>query len=372
MRRNGRIGLALIAALQLSGCVRLGFSTGGGNRDAADRGVLDGPFGLDIGGLRDSVSDSALFDLAADPCASKTTDGIHLNPGCDPQVVSQGLTSLSNDPIGLTDRWLLVSGTRWWIFDPAGAGGAGKFTDGGKDFAARLRQEKPDCSAMTTDGIALNPGCDPSVQSKGFTSVAAVTMWGKTFWVGLSGSRYWYYDPLVGAFVNGGKDLGGQLLQNDPKDCSKTSSDGTSLNPGCDADVKLKGFTAMTNSPPSSTISWAGFSGKKWWVFDPTTGSNGAFVDAGADTSQVLRLFPPSCAAQTPDGIALNPGCDPDVQQVGFTAAATVESDSTVYWLGVSGKKWWLFDRTVGAGGTFELGGKDISALLKASVPPLP
>jgi hypothetical protein len=79
----------------------------------------------------------------APDCTATTVDGILLNPGCDAEVMSHGITDGDMIELDGAPRGLLNRGTKWWLFKPGAAHDEGEFVDGGTDVAAFLRRLLP-------------------------------------------------------------------------------------------------------------------------------------------------------------------------------------------------------------------------------------
>jgi hypothetical protein len=146
----------------------------------------------------------------APDCTPKSPDGVHLNPGCDPTIQSDGPTSIDISFFGKTAIvWLITCGTKWWRFDVLANLGKGAFVESGQDFSTYLKARQPDCSAQTKDGLHLNPGCDPDVQAEGVSTISGLVLGQLPRLLITRGSKWWIRDRSspAGAFVDGGKDL---------------------------------------------------------------------------------------------------------------------------------------------------------------------
>jgi len=214
--------------------------------------------------------DFAVFLRKLSPnCSVKTTDGTHLNPGCDPYVQANGISSLASSSTEIT--WIITAGKKWWLYDSKGAGGAGAFTAGGNDVALTFRLISPDCTVFT-DGIHQNPGCDPDVKAKGVTSFQIESTATKTTWWVLAGKKWWNYDSLAnngkGAFNYASANIGAYLATAPPA-CSVILN-GVHQNPGCENSVKMNGFDT-TSQLPSGFLAT---SGKSWWFLNTTSCGN--------------------------------------------------------------------------------------------------
>lgn len=378
-----RFGVLLASMSMLSGCVRSGFgSASAGAGDAAH----DGPSFLDALGILDGAPDSPTGDLSGPVdlfgpvdskglnCTAKTPDGLFLNPGCDPDVLAGGFSVVANAPIGMTNRWGVFRGAKWWIYDPSVLGGQGAFVSGGKSLSTLLMNSPPNCTATTRDGLKLNPGCDPDVKANGFTSMVTFEFFGAVNWLVCHGKKWWVFDtkPDAGppAFVEGGTNLA-TFLTTQPPDCSYKTKDGTAMNPGCDSDVKANGFTTMGMMYDQGDAYWFAAAGKKWWLYAVNSDAGlDAFVAGGANISDYLLQFAPGCAAKTKDGLFLNPGCDLDVKSKGPTDLDVIKIFGKTQALVTYNKKWWLYDLSANSGiGAFVTGGKDVAAFVKGLKP---
>jgi len=300
-----------------------------------------------------------------------TSDGIHLNLGCDPTVQTNGITAADAITVNGKTSWILTSGTRWWSYDVSAMGNQGAFVNGGKNFAVFLRTLSPDCTAKTQDGIAMNPGCDPNVQVNGISALASVsTSITSAKWLVIAGKKWWLYDSKAGtsgAFSGGVKDIASSFRLLSP-DCTVMKG-GVPLNPGCDPDVKAKGITSIDISISQGKTSWWLMTGKKWWSFDQSANNGkGAFVDGGQDVSTSLRMLNPTSCAAVGNGLHQNPGCEADVQVNGLDTAGHTETNSGGYWLVTSGKKWWIFDASTGVG-SFATWGNDVATYFRTLNP---
>ena len=326
-----------------------------------DRGVGPSPEGMVIAKDREVIPPDQAVS-----CTAMTADGIHLNPGCDPDVIASGATAVGGYQVNGKPVWQVTAGTKWWNLDPLADAGKGAFIVGGKDIAASYRAYGPACGVLTSDGIALNPGCDVGIQASGPKGVGGYVVNGKPIWQVTSSKKWWVFDPLVnagqGAFVAGGGDIATAYRGLQPG-CGALTSDGIALNPGCDPSVQASGLTAIGGYEVNGKPVWQVTSGKKWWVFDPLANAGqGAFVAGGGDIATSYRSYQPACGALTSDGIAQNPGCDPSVQASGLTALDGYEVSGKPIWQVTSGKKWWVFDPLGNAGqGAFVAGGADIA-----------
>lgn len=375
----------LAAAALLGACTRVGF----GNAPAKDgNGAHDGPVRLDkapvrldkahwgLDGVLDSeeVDGSDPLDAGGGACSIKTTDGLFLNPGCDPDVSSNGPTVIANAPLGWVNKWGVFSAAKWWVFDPTVSGGQGAFVNGGKSLAQYLQQSSPACTVKTTDGLPMNPGCDLDVQSDGFTSMVTFDLGGNTNWLVCHKKKWWVYDPTPEAgppgFVQGGKNLA-SFLMSVPPDCSYKTREGTAMNPGCDPDVQAEGFSAMGMMYESGSPYWFATAGKKWWLYSVNSDAGpDAFVAGGLDVAAFLLQAKPGCATKTKDGLSMNPGCDPDVKSKGLTDLDVVQISGKTDVLLTYNTKWWLFDLSAdGGNGAFVEGGKDVTAFFKGLKP---
>lgn len=142
-------------------------------------------------------------DLPPGACQAKTSDGIALNPGCDPDVQANGITAVDIVTLSGATTWRVIAGKKWWSYDVTSAA----FTDGGKEIATFLKTLLPDCSGKTTDGIALNPGCDPDVQVNGLSAMGSMTSGSNTVWFMTSGKKWWTFDLSKSAFTSGSGDV---------------------------------------------------------------------------------------------------------------------------------------------------------------------
>lgn len=355
--------LCVTLALWLCGCP--GGTTSIGNPDGSlstENGLKFPEAGPDLGGPPDLASDLAPTpDLPLGTCTAMAPGGgLHLNPGCDPDVQVNGVTAVDIVTLNNQTTWLVVSGKKHWSFDMT----SGAFTAAGPDFSTYLKGLKPGCSDLTSDGIPLNPGCDLDVQVNGITAIGNMTSGGKTSWAATSGKKWWSYDLSTSdAFVDGGKDFAAFMRLFPPTTCATTTADGLPLNAGCDPDVQSKGLGAIDIVTLANQSTWLVTCGKKWWSFDMTTG---AFSSGGKDFSTYLKGFQPGCSATTSDGLPLNPGCDADVQVNGISALGSMTQGGKTSWAVFAGKKWWSFDL---ATSTFVGGGKDVAAFFR-TLPP--
>jgi len=303
-------------------------------------------------------------------CTAKTADGIYLNPGCDPDIQVNGVTAFSVfDPAG-TASWLVMSGKKFWIYNPT-IGATGEFTGGGKDISTYLKALAPlNCTDMM-GGVTLNPGCDIDVQANGITAVDIVTLEDATIWIFLSGKKYWGFDPAAaagaGAFTTASADWSTALQALGPQSCSITM-EGVTLNPGCDVDVQTNGVTTLSSVTGEGNVAWMLTSGKKFWTYDLNLS---AFLTAGDNLAGFLALLNPmDCLTTTTDGLSLNPGCDTDVKANGLTATGSLTAAGNTVWWMSSGKKYWIFDFAAQSGaGAFTAGGMDVASFFRQLKP---
>jgi len=312
------------------------------------------------------------------PCTAKTNDGIALNPGCDPDFKANGPTALGQFIVVASGNpaWLFTTGTKWWVFDTTANGGQGAFTAGGADFAATLKTLQPACTAKAGPAF-LNPGCDPTFQANGPTTVGAIkdASSGKTNWFFSSGKKWWVFNSTAGggagAFTAAGVNIANNTLALPPP-CRSLAPDGTPINPGCDVTYQANGPTAwgeFTN-PGTGQQAWLFVSQTKFWLFDPT--GTGTFTGAGADIAQALSALQPGCTAKAADGSFLNPGCDPTFKVNGPTAVGEFTSTGaagTTTWIFTEGKKYWLFDPAGTGNGAFTAAGADIASVVRLLAP---
>ncbi len=320
--------------------------------------------------VRDWLTDQTGDLPQGNTCVALTADGLHLNPGCDPDVQVNGITGFTVfDPAG-TASWLVMSGKKFWLYNPT-IGADGAFTSGGKEISPYLKALNPKNCTATMGGLPLNPGCDVSVQANGITAVDMVTIEGNTLWIFLSGKKYWGFDPAAeggaGAFTTASADWSVALRNLGPTSCDITM-EGVTLNPGCDLDVQANGVTSISSVTAGGNVAWMLTSGKKFWRYDLTLS---AFLNAGDDlAASLLLLNPPDCLVTTVDGMFLNPGCDIDVQANGLTATGTLTTAGNTVWLMASGKKYWIYDHAAHSGaGAFTSGGMEIAAFFRQLKP---
>ncbi len=309
--------------------------------------------------------------LLQNPCTAMTVDGIHLNPGCDPDVQVNGITAISVFDVAGTASWLVMSGKKFWIYNPT-IGAGGEFTGGGDNIATYLDDFNPmNCTAMM-NGVTLNPGCDVDVKANGITSLDIVTSNGSVRWIFLSGNKYWGFDPAAaggaGAFDAATDDWSTVLQGLSPQGCS-IIMEGVTLNPGCDLDVQTSGVTTISSATPEGgNVAWMLTSGKKFWIYDKILE---AFLTAGADLAVPLALLNPTdCMVTTADGLSLNPSCDVDFQAKGFSANGSVTTGGNTVWFMATGKKFWIYDYAAqGGAGAFTGGGMDIASYFRQLKP---
>ncbi len=309
-------------------------------------------------------------DLPTNSCTALTASGLHLNPGCDPDVQVNGITAFSAFDATDTAAWLMMSGKKFWIYDPT-SGASGAFTSAGESVAEYLTPLNPANCTDTMGGVPLNPGCDVSVQANGLTAVDILTTNGQTSWTFLSGTKFWSFDASAasgaGAFTGSGADWSSSLRALAPADCT-TMMGGVHLNPGCDVDIQANGVVSIGSVTDPSNVTWLLTSGKKFWFY--STSAN-AFTSSGDSfATSLLPLTPNNCTALTPDGLALNPGCDLDVQTNGISASGTLTMGGNTVWLIISGRKFWLYDYSAAGGaGAFTTGGQNIAPTLRQLAP---
>lgn len=301
-------------------------------------------------------------------CVAMTGDGIHLNPGCDPDVQVNGITAFTVfDPAG-TASWLVMSGKKFWLYNPT-MGAGGEFTSGGKEVSLYLKALNPTNCTDTMGGLPLNPGCDPDVQANGITSVDMVTTGGNSVWIFLSGKKVWTFAAAggVGAFTSASPDWSVALRNLGPTSCSITM-EGVTLNPGCDPDVQANGLSSISSVTAGGNVSWMLTRGKKFWIFDQNLA---AFLTAGDDLAATLMLLNPAdCVAITADGLYQNPGCDVDVKANGLTANGSLTTGGNTVWFMASGKKFWIYNHAaLGGTGAFTDGGMEISSYFRQLKP---
>ncbi len=303
-------------------------------------------------------------------CTALPPSGLHLNPGCDPDVQVNGITAFSAFDATDTASWLMMSGKKFWIYDPTSEA-SGAFTSAGESVAEYLTPLNPANCTDTMGGVPLNPGCDVSVQANGLSAVDILTSNGQTSWTFLSGTKFWSFDASAasgaGAFTGSGADWSPSLRALAPADCT-TMMGGVHLNPGCDVDIQANGVVSIGSVTEPNNVTWLLTSGKKFWFY--STSAN-AFTSAGDNfATSLLPLTPNNCTALTPDGLALNPGCDLDVQTNGISASGTLTMGGNTVWLLISGKKFWLYDYSAAGGtGAFTTGGQNIAPTLRQLAP---
>jgi len=294
---------------------------------------------------------------------SPSATSIFLNPGCDSDVQTYGITAMAGFfRVGVD--YQVVSGKKWWNFDLA----SNRFIDGGADIAAAYRTAQPtDCSIRSSDGtVTRNPGCDPDVQANGITALAGLMNRGGVDQRIINGKKWWDFNPSTNTFVDGGNDIAAVFRRSSPG-CTTMTADGRiPANPGCDRDVQANGITAIGEFVREGRAIQQVVYRNKWWNYDPPTNS---FIGGSADIAQAYRgLQPTNCAIRTADGrVSRNPGCDVDVQSSGINGLAGFDrSTGTVDQLIIRGKKWWNFHPTTN---TFLDGGGDIAEYFRRSLP---
>jgi hypothetical protein len=237
---------------------------------------------------------ATLAGLPPTSCTVKSSDGLSINPSCDLEVQANGPSSIGEfvNPQTKAAAWLFTVKKKWWIFDPA----TGGFTAGGLSLAEAFLGFTPACTEKTSDGIALNPGCDPDFVANGATASSEFVnpQGGASAWLFTSGPKWWVLDPSTASFVAGGKSLATILVSGfQPASCATTTSDGLSLNPGCDTDLIANGPTMVGEFRGSGAQSaWLFTVGKKWWLYDPSPTVK-AFVAGGKDLAAFLRTLKP-------------------------------------------------------------------------------
>jgi hypothetical protein len=73
-----------------------------------------------------------------------------------------------------------------------------------------LARAPASCTATTSDGLPLNPGCDTDFTANGPSVVGEFKGSGtSSVWLFTVGKKWWIYDPstAIKAFIAGGKDL---------------------------------------------------------------------------------------------------------------------------------------------------------------------
>jgi hypothetical protein len=299
-------------------------------------------------------------------CTAKTGDGIDLNPGCDPDFQTKGPTAAGEfqDPKTKNKGWLLTTGPKWWLFDPAAAGGKGSFTSGGKDLAAMILagMEPTSCTPTWADGTPQNPGCDVGFKANGPTAVSEFTspQTKSAAWLFTAGKKWWAFDPVAGKFTFGGAAIDAVFASWQPA-CP------SALNPACDPAVQVNGVSAAGEfRSAGGAPAWLFTAGKKWWAFDPAAAPSGRFAFGGESIDTLLATFQPGCPS------ALNPGCDLDVKANGLTTVGEIRAGGggQNLWFMTAGKKWWVFDPATGGGkGSFIGGGADFAAFCRTLLP---
>lgn len=94
-------------------------------------------------------------------------------------------------------------------------------------------------------------------------------------------------------------------------------------------------------------------------------------ADSAADTAaDTLTDTITGCTAKSPDGTAINPGCDPDIQAFGPSAMASVTLGGKPVWLITRGTKLWTYGESAIPGVfAFTSSGPDFASLLR-QIPP--
>lgn len=309
------------------------------------------------------VADSMSPDqMKVNACTAMTTDGIHLNPGCDSLVQSAGVDALDfTQLMGKPHLLVLAASDHYWWYDLT----AGAFVSGGASFTAYLKDKHaPGCGPLTGDGIALNAGCDATVTGTGVRSIATLDNSDMTRQALTSKAKWWSLDratpPTAGTFVEGGASFSA-FAKLFPPGCAAKTIDGLPLNPGCMG--WSDGPHAMDIRVTGATYGWLLLFDNLWWRFSSAAGT---FTEGGKDFTGYLKQQQPTCGVKTADGIELNPGCDAQVQANGLDAMASGTFQGNEVWLVTSGRRYWIYDYAAGA---FVSGGQDIAAFFRTLSP---
>jgi hypothetical protein len=176
--------------------------------------AASGGTGAFVDGGKDPIVRYAAFGTCTDPV--DPVSGLFKNPGCDLAVKLAGITAVgefiapSPPPGQPVPHTLVLSGKKFWIlsFNPP------VLVNAGDDVAVFFRTYAPTTcgTQQTTDGLDLNPGCDPDVQAGGVDAMDGLPPGGvTTFWQVTRGRKFWNFDPMAnggkGAWFEGGKDI---------------------------------------------------------------------------------------------------------------------------------------------------------------------
>ena len=236
-------------------------------------------------------------------------------------------------------------------------------------------------TGKSPDGTWLNPGCDPSVQSSGFTTVANAYLAGSGQWQFANGTKYW---SLIAApslsgtatLTGAGADYSAWLRSYAP-DCT-VQKNSLRLNPGCygvtDPSTVRMDSAGWSEATGGATGSGAFFTvSTSYWSLDASSRvTTPIFTDAGPLPTLLLAVPPTNCT-ETMGGVTLNPGCDPDVKATGFRALAVRNDRSSgedrPIWLATNGKKWWMLDVDATGASRFTGAGNDVAAWFRLAGP---
>jgi hypothetical protein len=364
--------------------------------DADDTTGIGPDSGAQPGTMDDAQSDASAPSETPDagdapednPCEAMSASGVHLNPGCDPELKLTGISALAMFENNGQQTWLVTSGRSWWLYDGEA------FVNAGPDVASFFRTLEPrasnleQCAATvreTTDGggnVWLNPGCDPAVMENGLSTLSTFVADGAASWIVTSGTKWWTYGAAAelegNAFTGAGASAAGALRQWAPAveslDGCETVAvrDGVPINPGCDATVQQSGLSAMSALTIDGKRQFLLSSGTKWWVYQqPEGAATEQFTDSGNLAAFMRRLepIPPDGDCQRIaiiGGVPRNPGCDPSLQSIGLTAMSAITIGGESSWFIVSGRKWWRYGRSEPLeANAFIASGDDVSATFR-------
>jgi hypothetical protein len=277
-------------------------------------------------------------------CQHKEPSGIARNPGCDPDVIAHGLSTIGR----VSDNIIyFTKGNKLWSLDTSGSG---VFNYGVADLAAFLRD------IPTDDGVD-NPGDNAAVQSSGLDSFGLLNVGDEEVVNITKGTWWWKYDSARGVFASGNSDLPIALGKWEPQ----AGDPCPLLNPSCNAGVKQYGLTALDGSPAPGPHAWLMLHRNSYWIYDTSTW---AFAQQG-NIADYFLLFSPAgqsnCTLRSGDGTYLNAGCMPRIRAAGPSAIGEIQFLGKRGWLISSEKHFWHLDHTL----NFVESGGDLAAFLR-------
>jgi hypothetical protein len=278
-------------------------------------------------------------------CRIKEASNLPRNPGCDPDVIRYGFSAIGRINDG---EIYFTRGNKLWALTTTSGG---TFSAGVADLAGFLR-------GFATKADVQNPGLHSPIRASGLDSLGMVTIADQRLVYLTKGTHWWSFDLDESAFVANGSSLSTALGAFTPP----AGDPCPALNPGCNAQVRQRGLSAIEFVPGESGNLWLLLQGPNYWIYNDFEQS---FVQQGNIADYFLRFAPAgqnACStARFPDGTYRNPGCLSQIRSSGPAAIGEIEFLGKTGWLITWGTTYWHLDSSL----TFVEGGKDLAAFLR-------